>query len=158
VITPGTLVHHFQTPVEKASAVGAGLNTIAATDAGMPVDQDHTFFGSVGGSHWTNRNTGRFITVIAEFRYKKGLVNIQVFILKIHVIGFKPVISSIRRIHESVVVVRNYVPFDPGPVGFRFKRNVIFFLAGPGTTTAANTFLDINPESPIMGFRLRDIG
>jgi hypothetical protein len=80
VITPCALIGDSLFLLEKTRTVGAGLDTIPATDAIIVVDKHNTVLRPEGGAHRADLDTGGMGAVVTNLGHKKGFADLGVFV------------------------------------------------------------------------------
>ena len=75
VIAEVALVGDLVFRVEKAHAVRAGHDAVAAADAPFAVHQHHPVFGLVGRPDRADLHAGRVVALVAEFRHEESFID-----------------------------------------------------------------------------------
>ena len=148
VITKSAFVSSAENRRDVAAPIRARLNAISATDAVLPVHQNHAVRGMIGCADWTDLRAGRVSAVIAQFGDKKAFD--YLFILRPVLLEAVP--ASFRRIHVDAFIFIDFILFDPRTeilVG-----NMVFYAAGPDAGTATYTSGGINDKGPVEGFQI----
>jgi hypothetical protein len=140
--------------VEKSHSVGTGHDAIPATDTPLPVNEDDPLRRLIGGAYRADLYTGRFITLVAEFRNKKRFIDILPLDnlipphSQIHPIRREPIPCFLRSIGKDPAIFGNHIPFHPCPRDIGFVRDFVFELAGLDAEAAADAFVCIHEEHP----------
>jgi hypothetical protein len=143
--------------MEKSHAVRAGHDAVAAPDTPFPVDQDYSVCGLIGRPHRAYLNTGRFVTLVAEFRHKKSLIDsfrghLSVSAQpQVDAAGGESIPGFLGGVGQYFSSFGNDVSFHPGPGNIGLKGDFIFEFAGLDTEAAANALIRIHKKYPAGG-------
>jgi hypothetical protein len=154
VVAEIALFSHLIYGVEKSHSVGAGHDAIAASNTPLPVNEDNSVCRLIGGTYRADLHTGRFIALVAEFRHKKGFIDMIPFDIlitthsQVHAVRREPISRFLRGIGEDPAIFGDDIPLHPGPGDIGFVRDFIFELAGPDTEPAANALVCIHEKYP----------
>jgi hypothetical protein len=132
-----------------AGSVGTGLDTIPAPDASFIVNENHSVFGLECCPNWTNLNTRRIVTLIAQFGHKKA--SEDVFFSEHFV---RPLDSHVSVLNGRFSIFLDHISLDPRTKEKWFLGDVVFFFARLYTFSAANAFVDLDSHSVVMALRI----
>jgi hypothetical protein len=151
VIAERALGRYVLLRVDPPGSIRAGLDAVSAADAVVFVHQDHSVGCGEGGPNRTNLNTGCVTTVVAQLGDEEGSEDVGVG----SELG-EAVDSPVRAVHPHLPVGLNDVTLNPGVEETLFVRNIVFDLAGHGTTGASNALLGVHPHG-VEGLTLRHL-